>query len=587
MPDDFQQVQQHFEELTGTFGKRNEMDNEMEAMFLLDWGERDKVEEANENVKVTLSTDGRDKLLGAVRLLISNDPQISMPHDKNNPEALDQADTIEKAATMMWQAAGRIRGNPLTHDVVLSMALWAEVCIGITKTEDLVNYARESDNGMQARYENIAKQTPFLYDVWDPRTCYPEFGSWGMTSFFRKVQTQAGNVMDEFGAKAKMILADTSRLSSVTLCQGWGSKMRYAWLLGGKEPILEEDYKLPFIPVVCQLGEGSRIFARPEQQRQPFLYTLWKSGLWNRENLLLTVLFTQVFGIGSNPMFVYSRSQSDKKLALDFTRPGGVAYVDAGESLVPMVKNVIDPSMMQALDLAGRASEEATIYGPTLGEPIGGAPNYSMTALLHQAGRLPLYVPQLKSGWGIGDALKISLDWIKHDGTKATIRYRGTTQDIKPADIPDYYELEAALEIKLPQDKLQMGTVANELGKSGHVSKRWTQENILGIGQPDQMQKEIWGEQAAQLQAEMYFTQQMLILQQLKEQVKKNLAPTTSGAPPEAGTFPSGQPPEGPPTIPPDGQGAGMPPVPPMPGAGAGTPPMGPGGPEMAPPGGA
>jgi hypothetical protein len=539
-------------------------------------------------VKVTKSTDASDNLLGAVRLLISTEPQISMPHDKNNPEALDQASNIEKAAQMMWQASGRVRGNPLTHDVVLSMALWAEVCIGITKTEDLVNHAREAKNGMQARYENIAKQTPFLYDVWDPRTCYPEFGSFGMTRFYRQVETQAGNVLDEFGAKAKQVLGDINRLTSVILCQDWGTKMRYAWIRGGSEPILEEDYNLPFIPVVCQLGEGSRIFARPEQQRQPFLYTLWKSGLWNRENLLLTVLFTQVFGIGSNPMFVYQRMDPKKKLSLDFSRPGGIAYIEQGESLQPMVKVVIDPSILQALQLAGQKSEEATIYGPTLGEPIGGSPNYSMTALLHQAGRLPLFVPQLKSGWGIGDALKISLDWLKYDKTKATVRYRGTTQEISPADIPDYYELEATLEVKLPQDKMQMGAVAAELKKAGLTSNRWIQENVLGIGQPDQMQEEVWGEQAAQLQAEIYFTQQMLALQQLKQQLK-------AGMQAEVGAGPTGPAPmEGVPPVayqdrlgvPPEGQGAAIPPVPPVPGAGA--PPMpGPAGPAMQPPGGA
>ena len=86
------------------------------------------------------------------------------------------------------------------------------------------------------------------------------------------------------------------------------------------------------------------------------------------------------------------------------------------------------------------------------------------------------------------------------------------------------------------------------------------------------------------MKAEIYFTQQILTLMQLKQQVKQGMTPSPTGAPPEAGMTP---PPEQPPTIPPEGQGAGMPPVPPMPGAGEGTPSMGPGGPEMIPPGGA
>lgn len=532
------QVQDRAMYLKSLHSQRNLAADQYEEAYLLKWNEEAKTRRVMENSKITKHPGARNALLGAIRLLTATDPQWSVPFDENDTDAQSGSEKLEKFARAMWDVAGRIRQAPVHYDVVTSMLTFAETHIAVTKTSDMVEAAKGGTKAAQIKAENIAQLTPYVFDVWDPRTGYPEIGSYGLIAFYREINTTSGLVMDEFGDAARAIYKDPAkRYDTATLCHFWDYENRYVWIAGQKRPLVQEKHGLPFIPVVVQLGEGSRLFSKPEYQRQPFLYTMVESGLWARQNLMLTVLYTLAFAMGSNPLYVYQANQPGKEISIDWSKPGGVANIEQGESLSPMLKQVLDPSLMTSYEIAEQLSEESTIHGQTLGEPLGENAPFSMVALLHQAGRLPLLVSQRLASWAIADAAKMALMWMREDGVRGTAGYRHESMTLKPSEIPDNFTIEAKLEIDLPQDMLQQANVYKLLteGENPAVSAEWGREKILNIGQPKEMQKQIWNEQAGNMMFMQFIQDQIAVLQQQQQQQQQM---------PPGGMPPMGMPPQ-------------------------------------------
>jgi hypothetical protein len=154
---------------------------------------------------------------------------------------------------------------------------------------------------------------------------------------------------------------------------------------------------------------------------------------------LLTVLYSTVFAIGSNPMFLYKSNTPEKTLDIDWNNPGGVARIDRDEDLTSLTRNVIDPSVMDALTIAQEKITESTIYKQTLGEPLGANAPYSMVSLLSQSGRLPLVPYQRMASFAIGEAMRVGLDMYRQYGADSAIRSSDgkTTVKLSPVDIPE------------------------------------------------------------------------------------------------------------------------------------------------------
>ena len=549
MPDiQFEDIKKHAEELQSSYVERNTLFKQMEDMYFLDWEEEGKVKRAIEGTKVTLSPDPRNQIIGAVRLLIASDPVFSMPVGLNDEAGKAASDDIEKFCEKMWQAAGKVAGSPIHYDLALSAQLYGQVHLAITSTEDQLKAAENKSPAYQARAAKIAKRTPYLFDVWNPKDCFPEFDNQGLISHYRRTETEKSKIKSEFGDDASHV---TGRgYEKVVLCEWWDLEWHIIWIDGDAIPLLQEQHELSAIPIIVGITDGStRLFSDKDKQSQPFLYAIAKSGLWNRQNLSLTVMYTMLHSIGANPMFVYKSSDPDNELEIDWDVPGGVAQIGPGESLEPMAKQIIDPNMWQALDVANQLTAESTIYKQTLGEPLGKNAPFSMVALLSQAGRLPLISPQRILGWVIGSAAEMALNWMKVDNRKAKAVFQGDVKELDPAMIPDDFEIEATLDVNLPQDDLQNANIANMLteGENPLVSKDWVRQGILKIEQPSEMVAQIWAEKAAEIKAMQYFAHQASIIQQKMQQAMTPPVPPEQMAPP-------GPPPGGPEQMPPEQQ---------------------------------
>ena len=511
MADDYSAIKEHARSLEEANAARNTMFRRMEDIYHLKWKERAVVSRQFSNIKITLSPRPRNAIKGMVRLLVAADPKFSIPHDTNDLFVTEQSDRLERAARALWWVNGRIKGDPIHYDVVLSAALYAETHIAMTSTKDLQDWAKKSGDGVKRRAEAIAQKTPFIFEVWNPSQGYPEWDQFGLRAFHRKVQKQAGEIEDTWGTQYAKVIGkagrNLGRYDMVTLNHFYDLKYQVLWLSeAAGEPLLIEEHNLPFIPVVAQITEGSRLFERSEEQRDPFLNTVDKSGLWNRENLLLTIAGTHAFSIGANPMFVNYLLDPNDPPDVDWSVPGGSINMKTGERREQIVPNVINPDLQQFWQTVTQLEEDSTIYRQALGEPLGASTPYSSVALLSQTGRLPLNMPQRKSSWAIAEAVEKAFQWMRIEKLDGHVRMGEQEVIIKGSEIPEHFELDVSLDIALPQDKLMLSQIAIALtqGDNPLASRRWAREKVLDIPQSDPMTAEIWDEQSEQIMYQRY-----------------------------------------------------------------------------------
>lgn len=491
------------------------MHEDMQSMYLMDW-DKDLPETEKEHTKLTIAPDATNKLLGAQRLLVSREPQFSMPVDQNDPEARAASSWMEQAARLMWLASGRLGGLPVENDVVLAALTFGECQIGLVNlAEQLESLPDGATPAEKARLEDAVMQTPIMFDNFHPVACYSSRDRLGLVAHLKRYTVNPRQLSAEWPG----VDFDYEKRTELVVCDWYDLTYRVVWIEGEKLPFVMRKHELPFIPVVSQITEGSQLFTEPEDQVRPFLYTLWKSGLDKRMNLALTALFTNIFAIASNAQFrhITPPGKPDKTVEITFNQVGGVLELEAGESFEPMLaKGAIDPALLEAIEICKAGITESTIYDQALGEPLGANAPFSMVALLHQAGRLPLASPQKLAGWAIAHAMELAFKWIKANGENITISYKGEKVEIIADQIPDHFVFDVTLEVDLPQDKLQQANVSGMLKEAKLASKRWIRENILSVGDSENMDEEIWSEDFADLLTTQLF-QQLVMAEQAEK----------------------------------------------------------------------
>ncbi len=502
-----QDIKDHATQLRNEYVARDALFRLYNTAYLLNPAE-DLFGNQVDKAKVVLSPDARNTVLGIVRLMVATDPTFSIAFDKANAKEKAIAEKLEKMITRMYDQSGRISGNPVHYDAVLSAALYGEMHMAITSTADLLKMAEQQykvgapeetmrkQKGAILRAQRTHELTPFLWESWQPVGGYPEFDMHGQLSGYYHVRmTNPAQLIRDFGSRVPRNIRTMSRYFPVELHEFYDLDYKAVWVSQGD--ILLEEHGLPLIPISVQITEGSRLFDRPEEQRQPILYGLIKSKLWNAQNIAMSVLFTLVYGMGVSPMFIHTAppSNPDKELVLNFNKPGGVVELEAGEQFQSLQnKGIIDPSFAAAMELAERKGTESTIYRQALGEPVGRNTTFSETNMLAQTGRLPLTSIQKRGAWGISSAIETAL--LMFRTTESA--YKGRELELNPTEIPNTIQIDTRLEVSLPQDQLQLANIARMIatGDDPLVSRRWAREKVLNINNPEEIETEIWGERA-------------------------------------------------------------------------------------------
>ena len=494
----FDGVKDRLEKAEGNFSARNSMYDDIEEIFLMDWDEDKPDQSEGNHIKYTTSPDARNKALGAIRLMSSTNPKFSVPADVNDEQSKELSSKIEKYAKSIYEINNRIRGGQMHYDLVASAVLFAEMQTGIEQTKDWVEYSKGAGKAAEKRMERIASQTPIMFQVFDPRTGYPEYDEFGLSAFFRRVTTKAGKLMDKWGERGKGVLHSTDRNDDATFCEYWDNQIHICWIDDTDGHLLFSEHGLSVIPIVAAITDGSDIHANEEYKRQPFLYSMWKSKLAIRQNLMLTVAYSNLFAIAANPTFNFTANSEDRKLRPDYSVPGGYNKLLQGESFAPLNKNTIDPAILQAWEWAKNLTTESTMYDQALGGTLQGNAAYSTYALLSQSGRVPLITIQKRGSFAISQMMEKAFILMKDAGGTSRVKSKEAGSiEMSAQDIPEDLIIDADLKIDLPQDKKMAIQIAAMAASGDHplLDMETIRRELLEEDQSDDIDKAIAREQ--------------------------------------------------------------------------------------------
>lgn len=480
MSPEYKEILDHSRELKGQYGMRDRAFEKYERMYNMKW-DCDVKRQGVDTIKPTTSPTARNKVLGAWRLLISQDPRFSVVSDIAGEQ---EAETYEKFITQMWSRAGKVNGRPLHYDIILSMLLYGESHVALNTINDYKLY-----NPKDTRVDKVAKLTPIVFDVWNPRTGYPEFDKFGLSAYYREQQVEKSWVRINY--KELLEQEDWARELSgsgtVTLKTFYDLK-KYCVMVNNRILVCCE-HGLPNIPISVTRSDGSQLFERPEDNTQPLLYSLAQSRLWDRQNLYLTVTTSNLFALGCMPMVAFTHDTNSK---LNISNDSGILVADLarGESLdFIQSKGFLTNEMQNMGKMYSDLVDESTVYDTAFGE-AGAAGSFSEASLLSVSARLPLVSTQKQCGLAIGNTVALALEIMK----ERNINFKREDIEVKGSEIPDDIEVTCKLDMTQSQERLQRANEAAVILANGLASKKWTQENTIGIDNVEDMEKAMLNE---------------------------------------------------------------------------------------------
>ena len=496
MAKSFEEIQAHATALKEGYSPRDTVFEEYEAMYRVE----DDSLPSSDDIKKAISPDARNTLLGAVRLISATDPVWSVPQEINQQAEVEDRDKIETICDAIFKAIGRVKKKPAHYSPILSGLLYGEVHIAVQLVDDLLKMAKSPAE--KRRLEEVRRKTPILFETLNPKLGYPEFDSLGLVAYYTQRTMTIGDLLSRFPSAD---VGEKKRTDTTTYNEYWDFEKHCVWVEGINDPLLDEEHKLPYIPIAAMITEGSEFEEDIEETRQPFLYTAKKSQMWKMHNLALTLMSSNVFALASNATFIYEKNDPNKKNPdQDYTIRGGVFSINTNEKFYPLAKNAIDASMLSIAQIYEQKVTESTMYRQALGEPLSGNAPFSMVAMLSQAGRLPLVPYQRMLSWALADAMYIGLQNLRTSGAQnVQVMGENGVIELNVSDIPESFDLRTSLEIAMPQDKREQAAIATALTQGDHplASYEYVRENHLGIGQSSEMDKQIWKEKAAYVQA--------------------------------------------------------------------------------------
>jgi len=404
----------------------------------------------------------------------------------------------------MLAGSDRINRKPLHAMAVLSATLYDCVFIEVVCMSDVLDHAGKQSAGVTDRIKRVAETTPYKFVVLNPRACHPVYDDYGLYEWHKSTSVRVGTLIDTY-ENGKELFEKTAkngkidRNATVVVRDFWDPTERYVWADGLAAPFIGEPHGMRFIPIADQIAEGSDLFDDPHNQYEPFLRTVFMSGLDQRKTEALTALYTMNRAYGYSPLHIFEAGENDQEVPA-IKRMGLFGYVSVpkGGKWGPLLnKGIQDPAASFGLAYADEKTEDSTMYKSTYGASLGAKTPYSTVALLSQIGRLPLETIRTGSGRAIAKALEIAFMWIKDGGKKQKIfDYRtGALSELDTAELPEHFNLDVELDVALPQDRLQAATTGASLLSAGVVSKNWVRTKLLNINQPEEIEQEIYDEQ--------------------------------------------------------------------------------------------
>ncbi|MDH5508645.1 MAG: hypothetical protein OEZ02_15595, partial [Anaerolineae bacterium] len=299
--------------------ERDQMLRAMDDMWHNRWSLPKNVADLKWIHKV-VSTDPHDALRAGTRVLSSVEPRIKLHPLGPNDETRANTDKIERALGWHFKNASRRRRASVLRDIVLSALLYDEVVAQVVYLPHQVEAMRAFE-GDTRRLEAAQRYGPYSIIVRNPRQVHVRYSDWMPEAVLLKKVLRSDEVVDFWGKKAAKLKTHLNRkenrqMDYVTLYDYMDLDHRVVWAVpqqgagalsaplgegeGGAVQILREKHDLGFLPWVAKVG-GTTLEDGGAHQRIPLLYSVYKAGQWDTQNIVETLMTSEVIAYAAAP----------------------------------------------------------------------------------------------------------------------------------------------------------------------------------------------------------------------------------------------------------------------------------------------
>lgn len=485
--------QQRAKEMIHQDSGREQMMAAMEKMWQASWQLPEAISGLGWIHKV-VSTDPHDALRAGVRVLSSAEPRIKvLPMGLGGlPEtSLDQ---VEHTLGWFFHQANQRRQASVLRDIILSAQLYDQITAQVVYLPHqikAIQAAGRDTSSLQA----ARRAGDFVILVRNPRDVHVRASDWMTEAVLYRQVEPAADLQSFWGNQAglvrdKLAADENGDLGYATVYDYTDLEMQVVWAFLHEDnhallptaglhdnaaplEIIRQPHGLGFLPWVTRTG-GTTLSPNPAHQHVPLLYSVYQSGQWDTQNILETLLTSEVIAYTAAPRLKVEGGSDN--VEVDYGEPGRMAFVPPGHKLESMDTPAMDTSLAQIADRVSQRIDKSTVPRilQTGDFPPGTA--YATLNLATQSGLKSLAPYKELAEQALSSIFQQMIDWIALDG-RPVLAYHQTRGQageqivLDPAKIdPTQLYIEVALSADVPADRAARieaaATAVRELGYS-------------------------------------------------------------------------------------------------------------------------
>lgn len=491
-----------------------------------------------------VSSDPHDAIRAGTRVLSSVAPRISV--QSRAPKGRAQAEKIERALGWHFRNANRRRRASVLRDVVLSALLYDEVIAQVVYLPEQIQAMKETKDAGQ-RLEAASKFGPFAIIVRNPQQVHVRYSDWMPEAVLMKKVMTVQEAVDFWGEKAEGLVREPSgrllrnfaslsslgtgsrndgekgarndrkgsaarndgrakrRNGGITHCTVYDYtdvEQRTVWAIPqvdaaaltepggcGAIEILREEHGLGFLPWAAKVG-GTTL-EEGGHQRIPLLYSVFAAGHWDTQNIVETLLTSEVIAYAAAPRLKVEGPTDH--VDVDYGEPGRTAHVPPGHALNPMAPPAMDQGLAIIAQRVAERIGKSTVPRVLQTGDFPGGTAFATLNLATQSGIKALAPYKELAEDALAEVFKLMLNWLHSSGK--SLEGFGSGRDgeaikIGPRDLdPSQIVIDVELTADVPTDRMARINAASMAVRDLGYSRERALEQI-GESDPKEVMQE-------------------------------------------------------------------------------------------------
>lgn len=365
--------------------------------------------------------------------------------------ARQQAERIERALAWHFRNASRRRRASVLRDVVLSALLYDEVVAQVVYLPAQQEAARQlglAAGGPALRFG------PFAIIVRNPQQVHVRYSDWAPEAVLLKQVMPLGEAAAFWGSAFSVKLPKPRRgrgarrapeLNYCTIFDYMDGEQRAVWAVlqedsavlaepAGSEQaaaveIVREQHGLGFLPWAAKVG-GTTLHSGGAQ-RIPLLASVFQSGQWDTQNIVETLLASEVIAYAAAPRLKVEGPTAE--VDVDYGEPGRVVHVPPGHQLNPLSAPGLDESLARIAERVSERMGKSTVPRVLQSADFPGGTAFATLNLATQSGIKSLTPYKELAEEALSEVFQLMLHWVQHSGQAldAYVSKRGRSETVR------------------------------------------------------------------------------------------------------------------------------------------------------------